>query len=1030
MRKILAELFKKHPKLKKSLVFAAYALSVIAAGPAAPIVSEAIKSLLEKVPKTASLMDASEWIISYLDEHPDLVGEVTTALADEVFLERELKETIEKAIKEETGTTLADIRDAINQIKYELSARGEDYPREEIMRLESEVSRILAGISEVKSLVSYYYVPSDHEEVLSSWGLPENMDEVLVLDDEMEEKLIKAESLVLSGKNIVVLGEPGVGKTVFLYALWKRLWSKYNVALISPGSHVRRDHEKRGFILFFDDLTESYEVANSIRMSGARGIIVSARTAEWDLIPPHIKRAFTPIYLDRLKDSVMMDILDKHLSSWGILYTQEAADIVVRKADGLPVYIWMVTRELRDGGIKELDASLASRIPAGMIEYIEEILHKILFEKDHVRRGAYTTALTLLCFTDLAEYRMHVDHVKPLFRELSELVKRSLGSDDFEPSTLRRALKYLIRDAKTFTYRLPHDSWADVIRKGEEDSLTAVVFDWAREIRSPERWIVLKKTSESTWRKVYEDAMFSSDENDLLRALYMAYLHAINFGEVLDGFTDIIEYKPEHRISSLLSDLIEKIKSGDFYPGKVVDLEEGSSLEDRVRTTFRRMHASFSPLPVTLEGDYSSISDSNVIWDISELWRVHTGDWVTAVSIGRSGTVYAGGGDKIVRAISPDGKEIWSLNLGGWITTIGVGPDETVYVGSEQSVIAVRRNRVLWNKRLDGWVKAIAVDERGIYVGSDDKMLHIFKDGMEVWRRKLEKAVLALAVSQDGTLYVGAGDILRAIKDGREIWTRRLEKDVLALAVSQDGTLYVGAGEVLRAFRDGKEVWRKELGGKVRALAVSQDGTLYVGAGDILRAIKDGREIWTRRLEGSIYSIAVDDEGSVYIGLEDTTVRKLSPRLTILEAVTPLISGENVIKFRVPKKATINIDDRESFIVPPGEFARKVTLNGGEHTIVIDMGDVRAVSRIFALEAEASAPVRVRPSSEVEIMIKVNRPSRVILRGDALQKSIEVNVNEGESLIPVMITQDVGNKRVILEMPDLGLFGELRLVVK
>ncbi len=956
MRKVLAELFKKHPKLKKSIVFAAYVLSMMAAGPIAPIVSETIKNLLESVPKSANLMDTTEWIVSYLEHHPDLVGEVTAALADEVFLERELKEAVEKAIREETGSALADIRDAINQIKYELSMRGEDYPREEIIRLESEVSKILAGLSEIKSLVSYYYVPSDHEEVLSSWGLPENMDEVLVLDDEMTEKLIEAESLLLSGKNVVILGEPGVGKTVFLYALWKRLWSRYNVALISPGSNVRRDHERRGFILFFDDFTESYEVANSIRRSGAKGIVVSARTAEWDLIPPHMKRAFTPLYLDRLRDEVMMDILDRHLSSWGIVYTQEAADIVIRKAEGLPVYIWMVTRELRDGGIKELDVSLASKIPSGMIEYIEEILHRILFERDHIKKGAYTTALTLLCFTDLAEYRMHVDHVKPLFRELSELVKRSLGSDDFEPSTLRKALRYLIRDPKTFTYRLPHDSWADVIRKGEEDSLTAVVFDWAREIRSPERWLVLKKTSELTWRKVYEDATFSNDENDLLRALYMAYLHAINFGEVLDGFTDIIEYKPEHRVSTLLSDLIEKIESGEFYPGKIIDTEEGGSLEDRVKTAFRRMHAAFSPLPVVLEGDYASISDSSVIWDIKELWSFQTGDWVTAVSVGRYGTVYAGGGDKFIRAISPDGRELWSLNLGGWITTIEVGPDDVVYVGNEQSVVAVRRNRILWSKRLGGWVKTIAVNGQDIYVGSDDKMLRMLKDGREIWSRKLEKAVLALAVAQDGTLYVGAGDILRAIKDGREVWTKRLE--------------------------------------------------------------------------GNVYSLAIDEEGSIYVGLEDRTVRKMSPQLAIFEAVMPLISGENVIRFRVPKKATVHIDDRESFIVPPGEFARKITLNGGEHTIVLDMGDVRAVSRIFVLEAEASAPARVRPSSEAEIVIRVNRPSRVIMRGDALQKSIEVHVNEGESTIPVMITHEVGNKRVILEMPDLGLFGELRLVVK
>ncbi|MDK2384001.1 MAG: PQQ-binding-like beta-propeller repeat protein, partial [Candidatus Korarchaeota archaeon] len=342
-------------------------------------------------------------------------------------------------------------------------------------------------------------------------------------------------------------------------------------------------------------------------------------------------------------------------------------------------------------------------------------------------------------------------------------------------STLRKALRYLIRDAKTFTYRLPHDSWADVIRKGEEDSLTAVVFDWAREIRSPERWLVLKKTSESTWRKVYEDAMFSNDENDLLRALYMAYLHAINFGEVLDGFTEIIEYKPEHRISALLSDLIKKIDSGEFYPGKIVDTEEGGSLEDRVRTSFRRMNAAFSPLPVELVGNYSSISDSDVIWGITELWRFQTSDWVIAVSVGRSGTIYAGGADKLIRALSPDGKELWSLNLGGWITTIDVGPDETVYVGNEQSVIAVRKNKILWSKRLGGWVKTVVADEHGIYVGSDDKMLHIFKDGKEVWTRKLEKAVLALAVSNDGTLYVGAGDILRAIKDGKEVWTRKLE---------------------------------------------------------------------------------------------------------------------------------------------------------------------------------------------------------------------------------------------------------------
>ncbi len=524
----------------------------------------------------------------------DNIREALDALIEDAFDKEELYEVVREVVSEalSRGESPLDLRDALTQVKHDLmTALGEE--REILARVDSLAStldRVLSSLRDIERLVAYYEIPESREYVLSRWRLPEYLSErVMVLDEARWRVLEQALEAVERSENVAIIGEPGVGKTTMLYAVWSRLWDRTNVALLRDGVPLGRLHEERGYTLFFDDLPRSRRLAEQVESSGARMLVITARTAEWRTLPLPIRRMFTKLELPRMGDEALREVVTRHLDASGIEYGDEAVDEVVRRSKGLPVYAWMVVKELRSRGERELREEFARALPVGMIRYVSQILGSIVLEGDRLRPGGRGVLATLMCFTDMREYAVHADHAVELYyRVLEEL--RGPTQDKADPGLMARTLNYM--SIHGHLYRLPHDSWADA-HLGQAQGLVRPHVDFLRRFfRHEVRRRALRESARAAWENVVREFR-SAGGREVDRLLSLAHSILLNSGpgDALEGAAEWLDEDLERALRDYadrpLARMVARLR--EEFPAEVAEavldplIEEVRRVAERVR---------------------------------------------------------------------------------------------------------------------------------------------------------------------------------------------------------------------------------------------------------------------------------------------------------------------------------------------------------------------------------------------------------------------------------------------------------------
>ena len=563
----LRDLFSKHPWIKKSVLLAARVVGTLVAGPGVGEAAERVlRGVLPEAPPEGPESLVEE-LVRRASSNPEVASKLETALRmviKHVVLGESVAEIISQDLSPPGGPPGApppdpefaqEVKNAVAQVGYgadsELAKRLDSLSG----RIEELLGPISQRLADLERLVSYYQIPSGPDAVLDCWGLPKKIEQITVLEERREEVVSRAIKLLESGQNVVIVGEPGVGKTTLLYEVWRRLWPTRNLALLREGAPVRRLHEERGYILFFDDLPEAPELARAVARAGAKYVVATGRTADWEAMDPDVKRCFARVEVPAMDDETVGVALKRHLSVWGISSTPEAEAEVVKKAGGLPIYVWMVVRELVASGRSELTLDFAKSIPSGMREYVSDVLGSVFFERGFPRRGAATTLLTAVCITDMRGYRIHADHLEELYRRVSSMAGR-LG-DEPDPSLFVALRGYLARDPETRTYRLPHDTWADVLRGGAVGPLAGLVDAVLGSVGKVERLSLLRESSEAAWERVLRD--FRVDpEMETDRILSLAYLHLLNGFGRLPGLEEVLEACPWHKTAVLIREMLQR----------------------------------------------------------------------------------------------------------------------------------------------------------------------------------------------------------------------------------------------------------------------------------------------------------------------------------------------------------------------------------------------------------------------------------------------------------------------------------------
>ncbi len=317
------------------------------------------------------------------------------------------------------------------------------------------------------NISSYFDIPASPKTVLGKWSLPDELQGNVVLDRKRQWVVDK----VRQGKpdeNFVIIGEPGVGKTVILFEVFDQFMKDRNAGILTL-ENIGEFHQENGIRLFYDDLPENPSIIRSLKETDAKGIVVSARLEDWKEHCKELKGKYTRLTVENLGAKKMGEVGRRLLDLYNIYHDEKAIDLLVKYAEGTPIYVWLLVKEMKNSRQRELTVDYLRRHASrGMINYVGDLLHRLLKKGPDFKPGGYHT-LTMLYF--LSRYMINKQCHAVYFGEVSKRLDKyttEIFQSDFDRRTQSRVMYYL--SGSRDMMRFPHDAWADVLaKKGKQN---------------------------------------------------------------------------------------------------------------------------------------------------------------------------------------------------------------------------------------------------------------------------------------------------------------------------------------------------------------------------------------------------------------------------------------------------------------------------------------------------------------------------------------------------------------------------------
>jgi len=324
-----------------------------------------------------------------------------------------------------------------------------------------EVLDYLHNNRERFTISSYFDVPADPTVVITDWALPENLRGNVHLDS-FRQQLVERITNSTPDKNFVIIGEPGVGKTVMLFEVFDRLMYKSPVGILSTDT-IAKAHEMFGVRVFYDDIPENQKLVEALTDNEISGVIVTSREADWKALPTEMQAKFDRLTVPLFSELDMKKMIEKMMTFQSIGYNDESVNVLAEYAEGSPIYVWSMVREMMHRSVKNLSAEyIQENSVKGMINYVAQLLQRLLKDGEEYRDGGLHALASLIFLSDHMEERYCNDYFFDAYVEqLSKHTEEKLG-DKMNPKTLNLVLAYLpINDS---VIRFPHDTWPDVLQ--------------------------------------------------------------------------------------------------------------------------------------------------------------------------------------------------------------------------------------------------------------------------------------------------------------------------------------------------------------------------------------------------------------------------------------------------------------------------------------------------------------------------------------------------------------------------------------
>ena len=291
------------------------------------------------------------------------------------------------------------------------------------------------------------------------------------------------------------------------------------------------------------------------------------------------------------------------------------------------------------------------------------------------------------------------------------------------------------------------------------------------------------------------------------------------------------------------------------------------------------------------------------------LWEATAADSITcSPAVGADGTVYVGGDDGTLYAVTAAGASKWKFSSGSTFDTsaVAVGDDGTVYAGAANGTLyaLTAAGAVKWrftvptptDPTLTNAIAsspAIASDGTVYFKAADNNLYALTAAGALKWTAAVPgESYAAPAVGPDGTIYLGSdnGRFYAVTAAGAIRWSFGADGGIYAsAAIDGSGNLYFASlnGTVYSLTPGGIQRWSFRAPNSISSSpAIGANGLVYFGAYDGLvyaLAGASGAPVWTFATGAQIRAStpAVDANGTVYIGSYDQNVYAINANGTL-----------------------------------------------------------------------------------------------------------------------------------------------------
>jgi outer membrane protein assembly factor BamB len=284
-----------------------------------------------------------------------------------------------------------------------------------------------------------------------------------------------------------------------------------------------------------------------------------------------------------------------------------------------------------------------------------------------------------------------------------------------------------------------------------------------------------------------------------------------------------------------------------------------------------------------------NILSVSTVPNMVELWTVTTGSDIQSSPAVVNGTVYFGGTDGNLYAVSAStGEKIWTTPLPNPTGSSPAVIDGVVYISAGNSLYAfsAATGKMLWSAVTGGAVTTPTVANGVIYVGSADTNLYAFSPatGQPIWTATTSGTISNPPAVADGIVCVASNASYGTLyafnaATGQPIWNHALlglPNGTTSLAYSapavSNGLVYLGDGwGTVLAFgvSNGELVWYDDTQNELIDSIIAINGVAYVGsADDSVYALEaaTGRLLWSTATGSFIVDSPALANGVLYVG--------------------------------------------------------------------------------------------------------------------------------------------------------------------